>query len=142
MTLTQQQIEGIKNLYGDNSNDAERAIELIRKKRGTFKFFNEDGTVNISKEELEKKINKPSKQSTTPETDKPSVVSLLNQAKKEIKKMKDLVGYESILKGLKSTYEELTKKKEELKEAEIARLDNEIKELQEKKSKLLNNETK
>ena len=58
MQLTEQQIKGIKDIYGPDTNGAEDALKTILDKRGKFRFFNEDGTVNITLEQLKKKLNK------------------------------------------------------------------------------------
>lgn len=140
MVLTQQQVEAIRNLYGEDNSGAERTLELINRKRGALKIFNEDGSVNISKEELEKKLNKPSKQPkqvVSSDEIASQVINLLNQTKSEIRKLKDLKEYNTIELTIKQVYGGLKKKREELKDLEIARIDKEIGDLQELKSKLL-----
>lgn len=143
MKLSEQQKEGIKTLYGDNSTGAEQAISAIEKKKGAYRFFNEDGTVTITVEELEKKINKESKPSVKVSSDEitTSIVEKLNEVKSEIKKMKDLKDYSKINTAFKSAYEELKGKRDSLKQAEIERIDKEIAELQERKNKLTEERT-
>lgn len=142
MVITKTQYEGIQALYGDDSNGFKQTIQKISEKRGVLKIFNEDGSLNLSREELEKKLNRPARKSTTTPTNKPNVCMLLKQAIHQISKMNDLSDYEYIIVSLKEAYDVLKRKKEELREIEISRIENEIRELQEKKSRLLNNEIK
>lgn len=140
MNITKPQIDGIKNLYGEDTNGAEKTLELIKNKRGALKIFNEDGSVNISKEELEKKLNKPSKQPkqvVSSDEIASQVLNLLNQTKNEIRKLKDLKEYNNIELAIKQVYGTLKKRRENLKDMEIARIDKEIEELQELKSQLV-----
>lgn len=143
MKLTEQQKQGIKNLYGVDSTSATTAIQKVESKKGKFRFFNEDGTVNVSKEEFEKKISKETKPSVKVSSDEitTAIIEKLNEARTEIKKMKDLKDYSKINTAFKNAYDELKGKKESLKQAEIDNIDKEIAELQERKRKLTEERT-
>ena len=134
MKLTDQQKQGIRNLYGDDSTGATSAIEKVESKKGKFRFFNEDGSVNVSKEDFEKKINKESKPSVKVSSDEAveSIVVKIDEAKAEIKKLKDLKGYNTIKGALKSAYGALNGRRNALRDEEIARLKEEIAEREER----------
>lgn len=140
MTLTQSQIEGIKSLYGEDVAGAEKAIETIKSKRGALRIFNEDGTVNISKEVLEKKLNKKPKLSipkVSSDELNANILELLNQTKGEIRKLKNLGNYETIKSEIKKLYHVLENRKKELLDSEIESIDKEIEALQQRKEKFL-----
>lgn len=143
MKLTDQQKQGIRNLYGDDSAGATSAIEKVESKKGKFRFFNEDGSVNVSREDFEKKINKESKPSVKVSSDEvtTAIIEKLNEARTEIRRMKDLKDYTKINTAFKNAYDELKGKKDSLKQAEIERIDAEIAELQERKRKLTEERT-
>lgn len=142
MKLNDQQKEGIKALYGANTTGAETAINTIEKKKGAFRFFNEDGTVNISIAELEKKLNKAPKNPKAPKGNKhigngTTIFATLKNLRDDVKSLKNLSDYNDIVLTFKSVYEDLKKKKAELKQAEIDRITSEIEELTTRKNSLL-----
>lgn len=140
MTLTQSQIEGIKSLYGEDVAGAEKAIETIKNKRGILRIFNEDGSVNISKEEIEKKLNKKPKISipkVSSDELNANILDLLKQTKGEVRKLKNLGNYETIKSEIKKLYHVLENRKKELLDSEIESIDKEIEALQQRKEQFL-----
>lgn len=137
MVLTVSQGDGIKALYGEDVAGAERALKILSNKRGVLRIFNEDGSVNISKEELEKKLNKQPKQSkprvkVSSDELVQNIVSKLMEVKSDIKKLTDLKEYGKINHSFKVAYEELKNRKVALKDIEVKRLQSEIEKIQDK----------
>lgn len=148
MQLTSENIGSIRQLYGEDRDGAERALELLKNKRGVLKIFNEDGSVNVSKEELEKKLNKPSKVKLPKDGHDDRLEDILHLMKEvvgSIRMLKDLSGYYLIKNEITNIEKALLKRKDDLLEDEIRRIDIEIDNLERRKDKLLsdkNNETK
>lgn len=137
MVLTVSQGDGIKALYGEDVAGAERALQLLSNKRGVLRIFNEDGSVNISKEELEKKLNKQPKQSkprvkVSSDELVQNIVSKLMEVKSDIKRLPDLKEYGKINHSFKVAYDELKNRKVALKDIEVKRLQSEIEKIQDR----------
>lgn len=141
MKLTKEQVQGIKTLYGDDEQGAINAIKKIDSKKGKFRFFNADGTVNISIAELEEKLNKESKPKPKKEIEEEGTYSfaqeLRNIAYDMYNSLDNLEEYFYIVAGLRDIARILKKKKEELRDVEISNIDDQIAELEEKKKELL-----
>lgn len=143
MLLTKSQAEQIKSLYGEDTESAQRTLEQLCSKKGVLRIFNEDGTLKITKEELEKKLNKPTKKKKSLhdldfQRDNQEFIHSMNQVITYIKNLKSLEYYDRIKDGLLVARVELQKKKQSLKQKEIERINEEIKSLQNKILELQN----
>ena len=130
MKLTQEQKQGIINLYGADTTGAANAIEVVEKKKGVFRFFAEDGSVNISKSDFEKKINKQKKVKKTRMGIPYTIIADLHEVRNLIRKLPTLSEYDAINNAFKSAYDALKDKKVELKDAEMNRLQEQMLEIQ------------
>ena len=142
MKLSEEQKKGVMNLFGSDTASGENAVASIEKTKGKFRIFNEDGSVNITVEELEKKLNKQPKVKKSVANSEISneICADINKVIIGIKLMKDLKDYDKIATTLKLAITALKNKKEELKQAEIDRLTAEIEELTNKKNQLMGKE--
>ena len=134
MQLTEQQIKGIKDIYGPDTNGAEDALKTILDKRGKFRFFNEDGTVNITLEQLKKKLNKVKRiyKSVDDMNSDPRNQDYTGQIINDIKEIKrkiSLLKHSSSLVRIKAATETIL---EEIEKRKISIIDNELEEVKNK----------
>ena len=134
MQLNEQQIKGIKDIYGPDTKGAEDALKTILDKRGKFRFFNEDGTVNITLEQLKKKLNKVKRiyKSVDDMNSDPRNQDYTGQIINDIKEIKrkiSLLKHSSSLVRIKAATETIL---EEIEKRKISIIDNELEEVKNK----------
>lgn len=134
MQLTEQQIKGIRDIFGTDTEGAEDALKTISDKRGKFRFFNEDGTVNITLEQLKKKLNKVKKIYKTVDDmnsdprNQDYAGQIINDIK-EIKRKIYLLKHSSSLIRVKTATETIL---EAIENRKISIIDNELEEVKNK----------
>lgn len=134
MQLTEQQIKGIRDIFVTDTNGAEDALKTISDKRGKFRFFNEDGTVNITLEQLKKKLNKVKKIYKTVDDmnsdprNQDYAGQIINDIK-EIKRKIYLLKHSSSLIRVKTATETIL---EAIENRKISIIDNELEEVKNK----------
>lgn len=114
MRLEEKQVDSINALYGDDTKRCEKVTKALKALKGKVKVFNEDGSLSVSKEELEAKVLKKPKtnhqKAKVSEKTKPKVteavtetiLSKLSEVETEICKMTDLKDYQRVSQKMKT----------------------------------------
>lgn len=132
MRLTEKQIQEVKDLYGDNMDGADIALEILKKRSNVPKLFDKNGYINWTIEEFEKMIMFPkSKMRFTEDGVLVSeIINLFKSANEKIKEIHNVSSLDVVKYQLRFCENAVNRRFGKIKDRNIKLLQKEIEYLQ------------